>query len=211
MWERTWKRFFRDGWCSETPFRAFALWVSRESPHFLALLAGDGTVLLILPGITADLEDLDFADLTDLGAFLGVPTFFFDAVFFTAVGLFVREAAGFLAAEGAVTFSSSLDLLAATGALRGGFTSTGFTDFGALGDLGTLVGLATAAPPPSLTALDRAPLAVLLFTRLEAFFATLVGLWALISLLLSLMAIAALGALTGFLSSSESLKEFLTL
>ncbi len=179
--------------------------------YFLAFLAGDAAVVLLVLPVFAAFTVLGFAAFTDFGDFFGVTTFF-GAVFLTAAGFLAGEAAaaGFLAGE--AVFSSTFLVVAAAGALRfpailvalPGFVSA----FEALTDFGALAGLAAAAVWEGDLGTD-VPLNVF-FKRPAGFFATLVALGASLSFT-SLIDATGLGALVGFLSSSESLKEFLTL
>jgi hypothetical protein len=178
--------------------------------YFLAFLAGDAAVVLLVLPVFAAFTVLGFAAFTDFGDFFGVTTFF-GAVFLTAAGFLAGEAAaGFLAGE--AVFSSTFLVVAAAGALRfpavlvalAGFVSA----FEALTDFGASAGLAAAAVREGDLGTD-VPLNVF-FKRPAGFFATLVALGASLSFT-SLIDATGLGALVGFLSSSESLKEFLTL
>ncbi len=115
--------------------------------YFLAFLAGDAAVALLVLPVFAAFTVLGFAAFTDFGDFFGVTTFF-GAVFLTAAGFLAGEAAaGFLTGE--AVFSSTFLVVAAAGALRfpvvlvalAGFVSA----FEALTDFGALAGLAAAA------------------------------------------------------------------
>ncbi len=151
-------------------------------PHFFAFLAGDAAVLLALPGFFA-FTVLGLAVLSDFGDFFTTGTFF-GAVFLTAAGFLTGAvfSSSFLVAAG------TLLLKAAFGAIAGFF----------LRDFGAFTGLAAA---------------VVFFTRPAGFLTTLVGLGALVCSpsFTSLINATGLVALVGFLSSSESLKEFFTL
>jgi hypothetical protein len=106
--------------------------------YFLAFLAGDAAVALLVLPVFAAFTVLGFAAFTDFGDFFGVTTFF-GAVFLTAAGFLTGEA----------VFSSTFLVVAAAGALRfpavlvalAGFVSA----FEALTDFGALAGLAAAA------------------------------------------------------------------
>jgi hypothetical protein len=186
-------------------------------PHFFAFFAGDGPpVLLFLPGFPT-FAGLDFGAFTDFVNFFGVATFF-EGVFLTAAGFLAEDEAAFLAGA---TFSSVF-LVAGAGALRtftaafgdlGDFVS-GFEDtfdtfvvFTGLAAVTVLGDFVEAAPFASLDFAGLfAVLVVVVVVALGALVASFVT-----SFIPAAAGVGSLGAFVGFLSSSESLKEFLTL